>query len=130
MGTLFKDNGEVSEVTPKNGKNFNFEEVKAMTGIRFIEMVTFRDGGAMMMDEDYVYNPDPSFKLNINATTFLIQKSPHTLIGGRGLMGGVLVLTKAEVDADRDSDEAADSEDDEEEDDEPDFTDGYAHRGN
>jgi hypothetical protein len=110
MGTLFANDGTTKEVTPKNGKNFTFEEIKELTGVRWIEAVWFKDGTAIMFDEEYLVRPEPSFNVNKAATDHIRKHSPNTLVSAQGIMGGALLLTKEEVRADMDDEADMDNE--------------------
>ena len=51
MAQLIKANGEQIDVTPKNGKDFKFEELKEMIG-GWIEIVRLRDDKILVVDEE------------------------------------------------------------------------------
>ena len=51
MAQLIRSNGELIEVTPKNGTDFKWEELKDMIG-GYIEIVRLRNGNMLVVDEE------------------------------------------------------------------------------
>jgi hypothetical protein len=105
------------EVIPANGHNFTLEEIRKYCKCKYVEAVFFNDGRAIFFDEDYLFSgpnkPDPKDR-NVLATNYIRRNSPNTLIGGGGIYGNALLLTKEEVDNDRDVDLAYEKEDEDE----------------
>ena len=51
MAQIIKTNGEKIDITPKNGKDFKWEELHDAIG-GYIELVRLRDGKLMVVDEE------------------------------------------------------------------------------
>lgn len=51
MATIYKTDGKAIEIEPKNGNDFQLEELKSVVG-GFIEIVHLRDGRLMVVNEE------------------------------------------------------------------------------
>lgn len=51
MAQLIKSNGETIEITPKNGKDFKWEELYKMIG-GYIEIIRVGNGNILVVDEE------------------------------------------------------------------------------
>lgn len=68
MATLFKENGETLEVTPKNGEAFDVEELQTMVS-GLVEIIHCTDGRLLVTDEEGKFKPH--YKKNKKATEIL-----------------------------------------------------------
>lgn len=50
MAKLYKDDGTIIEVEPKNGRHFRLEELYEMLECDLVEMVFLRDNKIMLID--------------------------------------------------------------------------------
>ena len=64
MAQIIKTSGEVVEVSPQNGTDFQLEEVKAVV-CGWVEAINLRDGRLMLCDEEGKLKNKP---VNIEAT--------------------------------------------------------------
>lgn len=51
MAYIIKTSGEIIETTPRNGNDFELDELQAIVG-GYIEVVNLRDGRLIVMDEE------------------------------------------------------------------------------
>ncbi|MBO4999565.1 MAG: hypothetical protein J6J25_04355 [Bacteroidales bacterium] len=65
MAKLYKDDGTIIEVEPKNGRHFRLEELYEMLECDLVEMVFLRDNKIMLIYEEGKYTKST---LNVNAT--------------------------------------------------------------
>lgn len=65
MGYVIKPSGEILEVFPKNGKDFNLQEMYALVECDTIDIVSLADGRYMVVDDNGRSNKKP---LNPKAT--------------------------------------------------------------
>ena len=65
MAQIIKTSGEVVEKSPKNGTDFQLDEVKDVVG-GWVEAINLRDGRLMLCDEEGKLKNKP---VNIKATT-------------------------------------------------------------
>ena len=90
MAHIIKTTGEVVEVSPKNGKDFSLEELKAIVG-GWIEVVSLHDGRLIVCDEEgKLKGKDRNHK-----ATDLYRL---TLLTNDFLVGDVLVCNDNEID--------------------------------
>ncbi len=89
MAKIYKINGEVIEVEPKNGTDFVFEELSKIVG-GYIEIVQLSEGRIMILNEDGKLHKLPFNEL----ATMLSQDSIRT---GDYIAGDVLVCDKSQV---------------------------------
>ena len=90
MAQIIKTTGEVVEVSPKNGKDFSLEELKAIVG-GWIEVVSLHDGRLIVCDEEgKLKGKDRNHK-----ATDLYRL---TLLTNDFLVGDVLVCNDNEID--------------------------------
>lgn len=52
MAKLYKSNGEILDVEPKNGKKFQLEELYRMLDCELVEVVFLRNEMLMLIDEE------------------------------------------------------------------------------
>lgn len=67
MATLYRTNGTIEDVSPKNGKKFSLEELQKFVG-GYIERVDMFNGNSMYVNEEGRFRELP---ININASTEL-----------------------------------------------------------
>lgn len=73
---LIKANGEVTEITPKNNKTFELEELQKYVG-GYIEIVNTNDGRIMVIDEEgKLNNKDENSK-----ATYLFENPFDIIVG-------------------------------------------------
>lgn len=84
MAKLIKTDGTVTEVVPKNGKDFTLEELQALIGCDWIEIVRMpgSDGSFMVVDEEGKLNGK---ELNEKATK-MYGRMPYDYIVGDALL--------------------------------------------
>lgn len=77
MAKIYKTNGEVIEVSPKNGKTFELEELQAIVehkvdgvSYHYIEIINLRDGRLMVLNEE---GKLIGCEMNNNATDIFVQ---------------------------------------------------------
>lgn len=85
---IFKANGEIITTTPKNGTDFQLEELQAIVG-GWIEIVYLLDGRIIVVNEDGKCNGLP---INENATKLLLEQG-----GWDCIVGDVLVCDASMV---------------------------------
>lgn len=90
MAQIIKTTGEVVEVSPKNGKDFSLEELKAIVG-GWIEVVSLHDGRLIVCDEEGKLKG----KNRNHKATDLYRL---TLLTNDFLVGDVLVCNDNEID--------------------------------
>ena len=62
MAQIIKSNGQVIETAPKNGTDFQLEELKSIVG-GYIEIVNLRDGRLICLNEEgKLYNLPYNYK--------------------------------------------------------------------
>ena len=88
MATLIKTNGENLEISPLNGTDFQLEELQDYVG-GYIEIVNFRNGQIMVVNEDGKGSEDP----NDQATELALE---HQAILGWDFIAGSVVLCNEE----------------------------------
>lgn len=98
MAKIYKTNGEVIEVSPKNGKTFELEELQAIVehkvdgvSYNYIEIINLRDGRLMVLNEEGKLIGAP---MNNNATDIFVQCFGVFDI----VVGNVLVCNDNEID--------------------------------
>lgn len=91
MAKLSKANGEVIEVTPKNGKKFVLSELKEFIGGGWIEIVNLLNGKSIVCDEEGKLKRMP---VNYHATD-IFRKALGT---ADYIVGDVLIINDWEVD--------------------------------
>jgi len=101
MATLIATDGSETAQTPTDGVCFTLAELCALTGARTIEMLTLRDGSALVVDED---GKGRGLPMNRTATTIL-GRFPRDMV-----VGPVLCLTRDEVRASRHDEGGEDNE--------------------
>lgn len=84
MAAFIKTNGEITNVTPKNGTDYKYEELKEFVG-GYIEIVPINDHEIMVVNEEGKLN-----NLPVNYIASLLYK--HGTI-----CGNVLVCDDSEV---------------------------------
>lgn len=92
MAQWIKANGEVMEVQPRNGKDFQLDELKQYIGGGYIEVINIPEGRQMVMDEEGKLKMLPK---NEKATDIA---RPVLLPTDWGICGDVLVCKKGEID--------------------------------
>lgn len=97
MAKIYKTNGEVIEVSPKNGKTFELEELQAIVehkvdGVpyHYIEIINLRDGRLMVVNEEGKLIDAP---MNNKATDIFVQSFGAVDI----VVGNVLVCNGNEI---------------------------------
>ena len=89
MAKIYKTNGEVLDIEPKNGKDFSLEELQAVVG-GYIEIAEMKGGEFMVINEEGKLEGLP---FNEKATE-LYQKKVYQ---GDFIVGDVLVCKKSQV---------------------------------
>lgn len=92
MATLIKHTGEVSQVTPNNGKTFSLEELQGFVG-GYIELIKLHDGKLMFLNEEGKLKDDLKNKLNKTATLLLIDAGG---LPGDYIVGDVIICNNKE----------------------------------
>ena len=64
MATIYKAHGEVIEIEPRNGKDFQLEELQAIVS-GYIEIINLADGRLIVLNEEGKLN---GLAINWNAT--------------------------------------------------------------
>lgn len=90
MAKIYKADGSMVEVEPKNGKDFGLKEMQAIVG-GYIEIIDLLDGTFMVLNEEgkligLPYN---------NMATIMFRKAHHTF---DYVVGDVLVCDKSQID--------------------------------
>lgn len=83
--------GKYRECTPKNGKTFTLEELQQIVG-GYIEILFFRDGRMMVMNEEGKLN---GLQFNMKATR--IAKENHLIWDNDFIVGDVLLAEPGEI---------------------------------
>lgn len=73
MAKIYKTNGEIVDIEPKNGKDFQLKELKDIVG-GYIETVTLPNDEFMVVNEEGKIMGLP---VNINATEIYHRKIGH-----------------------------------------------------
>lgn len=89
MAKIYKTNGEVLDIEPKNSKDFSLEELQAVVG-GYIEIAEMKGGEFMVINEEGKLKGLP---FNEKATE-LYQKKVYQ---GDFIVGDVLVCKKNQV---------------------------------
>lgn len=84
MAAFIKTNGEITNVTPKNGTDYKYEELKEFVG-GYIEIVPINDHEIMVVNEEGKLN-----NLPVNYIASLLYKYD-------AICGNVLVCDDSEV---------------------------------
>ena len=84
MAAFIKTNGEITNVTPKNGTDYKYEELKEFVG-GYIEIVPINDHEIMVVNEEGKLNNHP-----VNYIASLLYKYDN-------ICGNVLVCDDSEV---------------------------------
>ena len=91
MATLLKTDGIGTEVEPKNGTDFQLEELQKFVG-GYIEIIQLNDGRIMVVNEEGKLQ---SLEMNDEATE--IATEHHALFDGDWICGDVLICNEREV---------------------------------
>lgn len=89
MATLYKTDGNVTEVQPKNGTGFGLHELYELLGVEMIEAVSLSDGSILIVDEEGKMNGSP---INMQATKVWVKHFGHTDV----IVGDALVCNDEE----------------------------------
>ena len=84
--------GVYKECTPKNGKTFTLEEIQEIVG-GYIEILTFKDGRMMVMNEE---GKLLGFPINPEATR--IARENNLIWPNDYIVGTVLIADPGEID--------------------------------
>lgn len=90
MATLIKVDGSETEVSPKNGKCFELEELQGFVG-GYIEIIRLPSGQIMVLDEEGKFK---NYLLNNRATVLGVAAG---IAVGDYIVGDVLVCSSAEL---------------------------------
>ncbi len=91
MASIYKANGEVVTLEPKNGKTFSLEELQqAVEG--FIQIVYLNPNFVMIMDEEGKLNGK---EVNERATE--VALSYRAIFDGNFIVGDALVCSSTEI---------------------------------
>ncbi len=84
MAKLIKTDGTVTEVSPRNGKDFTLSELRSLVECEWIEMVHLRDGSGrfLVVDEEGKLNG----KVRNEKATVLYGLMPYDYIVGNALL--------------------------------------------
>jgi len=82
MATIYKTDGTVEEIQPKNGKGFKLEELQEIVG-GYIETIYLKNGMVMVVNEEGKINNLP---LNKNATVYVHAHDFADVIVGNALV--------------------------------------------
>ena len=89
MAQIIKSNGQVIETAPKNGTDFQLEELKSIVG-GYIEIVNLRDGRLICLNEEgKLYNLPYNYK-----ATDILRAAFRT---NDFIVGDVLVCKEDEI---------------------------------
>jgi len=58
MAKLIKTNGEILDITPKDGVHFTFEEMHELIGCEYVQLVSLSNREYMIVDEEGALKPD------------------------------------------------------------------------
>lgn len=83
MAYLITADGRKTAITPKNGKDFKWEELKEMIG-GYIEIVRLRDGRILVVDEE---GQCKGLEMNVEAS----------VIAGQMIVGNVVLCKDNQV---------------------------------
>lgn len=98
MALWIKANGASEPVTPKNGKHFTLEELQHFVG-GYIEALDLGNGSVMFLNEEGKLNELP---YNLVADEIAHQRTG--IAWSDGIVGDVLITTKAETRDDEEED--------------------------
>lgn len=90
MATIYKAHGEIIYTSPKNGKDFQLEEMQAVVN-GYIEVVYLDDGLIMVVNEEGKLN---GLAINWNATKLYRKSHPWS---NDIIVGDVLVCDYTEI---------------------------------
>lgn len=103
MGQWIKADGTTTEVSPKNGKDYELAEMREYIGGGYIEIVNIFPGKYMVIDEEGKMK-HKSLRLNKEATKLYRQATPFAFIEpnegddlGLTIVGDVLVCGVEEI---------------------------------
>lgn len=88
MGKIIKENGEVYDYLPTNGKSYTLEEMQGIVG-GYIEIINLDDDLIMVINEDGKYN----CKMNYEATSVA---NWYEAIHPMDYISGDVLVTKSE----------------------------------
>ena len=91
MAKVYRVNGNVEDVRPKNGKHFSLEEMYALIGCEWVEFV-YLSNGIMVVDEEGKLNAK---EYNDKATA--IASVDQAICLGDWIAGDALVCDNNEV---------------------------------
>ena len=91
MAKVYRVNGNVDDVQPKNGKTYELEELYEMLGCQWIELVYLSDG-IMVIDEEGKLN-GKQYNEKANA----IATMDHAICYGDYIVGDALVCENNEI---------------------------------
>ncbi len=88
MATILKTNGERKEVSPKNGSDFQLDELQSIVG-GYIEILNLSNNRLMLVNEEgKIYG----LPYNHEATELVVKEGYHDVI-----VGDVLVCENSQV---------------------------------
>lgn len=85
MAKLYKDDGTIIEVEPKNGRHFRLEELYEMLECDLVEMVFLRDNKIMLIDEEGKLTKS-TFNKNATAIFNEVQRISYDWIAGHAIV--------------------------------------------
>ena len=91
MAKLIRVNGNVEDIQPKNGKDFDLSELTAAIGCEWIELVNLSNG-IMVIDEEGKLNGK-----EYNAKATAMCEEDHAIMVGDYIVGDALVCKNDEI---------------------------------
>lgn len=91
MATILKTNGTQQKVTPKNGTDFQLDELQEIVG-GYIEIVRVNTGELIICNEDGLID-----RLPFNETATIIAHAYNAIASYDFIVGDVLICKNTEV---------------------------------
>ena len=90
MAQIIKTNGQILEVQPQNGTDFQLEEMQAIVN-GYIEMVPLHNGEIMIVNEE------GKFTCSENYTATFVAKHYNVITNDDYIFGDVLICKDEEI---------------------------------
>ena len=91
MAELIKQDGNIEQVRPANGRDFTLEELQAFCG-GYVQEVSLRDGRVMWCNED-----GKVYGLELNERATAIAEDAGALLVGDYVVGDVVICKDTEA---------------------------------
>lgn len=91
MAKIFNTDGTTRDIEPKNGTNFQLDEMKEIVG-GYIELVYLRDGRLLVINEE-----GKLYKLDVNLAATTMAHAARAIADWDCIVGNVLLCNSDQI---------------------------------